>query len=374
MRRITEWDGLRGLACLLVLLLHLVVRMLSPEGPLGYLRAWLHVSVTGVDLFFVLSGFLLGSILLDNRGSPNLLKVFYARRTFRIFPLYFAFVGAGTLVPLLVGRGGSDGRIPGWMYATYLQNFGMAYYGEMGLSYLDITWSLAIEEQFYLILPLLVILLPLRWLPWVCAAAVISAPLLRWAFPGVPAYVLLPCRWDALFLGVLGAHLRSSSRLGWYILLAFSAVGLVAWTWQPSWFPLEPLSHTLYGLGWLSVLMTCRTLPWLSWCCRFPPLVGLGTISYGVYLFHPAVFGVTTALLPDKNVLSNSLIGLSVSAVALTMTVVLALISYRWFEVPLLRIGHRWKYERPVERAAPELAMASVSRTPSPSIAFQSPP
>jgi peptidoglycan/LPS O-acetylase OafA/YrhL len=120
------------------------------------------LSWSGVDLFFVLSGFLIGGILLDARSSPRYFQTFYLRRAYRILPLYFLVIGLSLLPHLLaqfsVARAAHTTPLPlPWLsYATFTQNFWMAYLGVFGPSGMGITWSLAIEEQFYLSIPLLI--------------------------------------------------------------------------------------------------------------------------------------------------------------------------------------------------------------------------
>ena len=101
-----------------------------------------------MDLFFVLSGFLIGGILLDTRDSPNYFRTFYARRFFRIVPLYVAVL----CIALAANHGKIDEQIPTVTYFLFLQNFWMALHGTFGYL-LSPTWSLAVEEQFYLTLP-----------------------------------------------------------------------------------------------------------------------------------------------------------------------------------------------------------------------------
>jgi peptidoglycan/LPS O-acetylase OafA/YrhL len=120
----------------------------------------------GVDLFFVLSGYLITSILLHNRSAPRYFSAFYGRRAFRIFPIY-AVMLAIFLVGRLsgVGRTFFDGALPWWSYALGLQNISMSIDQTYGAIWLAGTWSLAIEEQFYLLFPLIVLWLPPAALP-----------------------------------------------------------------------------------------------------------------------------------------------------------------------------------------------------------------
>jgi peptidoglycan/LPS O-acetylase OafA/YrhL len=115
------------------------------------------LTASGVDLFFVLSGFLIGSILLDNREAANQFKVFYLRRFCRILPIYFVWIALFfVLGKLLLNDWLFASRYPAWSYPTFTQNFFMSNIGGFGAGWLAVTWSLAIEEQFYLTAPLLI--------------------------------------------------------------------------------------------------------------------------------------------------------------------------------------------------------------------------
>src|SRR5688572_22907162 len=161
----------------------------------------------GVDLFFVLSGFLITGILLDTRGSDRYFTSFYARRTLRIFPLYYLIVFLSLIVLPLFPRwsallGGGD-DLPQWPYWTYLVNFAIAERNDFQHGVLDVAWSLAIEEQFYLIWAVVVWLLSPRLLGALCALIVVAVPLARMvalqnAAQPVDVYVLPHYRADAL--------------------------------------------------------------------------------------------------------------------------------------------------------------------------------
>jgi peptidoglycan/LPS O-acetylase OafA/YrhL len=160
---------------------------------------------SGVNLFFVLSGFLIGGILLDNILTTNFVSVFYARRSFRIIPIYLIVL---VIVALILNEHFSRAILA---YLVFLQNYYMAYEGHWGISNLGPTWSLAVEEQFYLLMPLVIWFIPDRRLPPFLLSCVLIAPLIRlqlfWYLP-IPAdfvAMLLPCQMDALCLGVLAA-------------------------------------------------------------------------------------------------------------------------------------------------------------------------
>src|ERR1700676_1165017 len=174
-RRLPELDGLRGIAILLVLVWHFTGMLCDPSQGLVQYIAWriAIIGQTGVDLFFVLSGFLIIGILIDNRESPNYFTTFYIRRALRILPPYLILLAgfwlcvseAGGRLPYYFDR-----QLPLWSLLTFTQNWVMASLNTMGAMSIGGTWSLAIEEQFYLFAPALILLLPLRWLPKVLVA------------------------------------------------------------------------------------------------------------------------------------------------------------------------------------------------------------
>jgi peptidoglycan/LPS O-acetylase OafA/YrhL len=161
-------DGVRGIAILLVLVYHLTLYGgMAPNGPFldRLWRTWTLPLGLGVDLFFVLSGFLITGILLDTKDGPDYFRNFYARRFLRIFPLYYATLAATFLLIPAV-------RLDAVWYWTYLINYRFADVGWPRVAYLGHFWTLAVEEQFYLVWPALVFFVPRRVLPWLCVAAV----------------------------------------------------------------------------------------------------------------------------------------------------------------------------------------------------------
>ncbi len=170
-RRIPELDGLRGLAILLVLVWHFGYLFASAGSSrwLYYVKDSMTMFWSGVDLFFVLSGFLIGGILLDARESPNYFKTFYTRRSFRIIPVYallvvtfYVCVSLG-LPARIAGSSAVFGATAPWYeYATFTQNIGYATGQPSQSLWLSTTWSLAVEEQFYLLLPAVVYFVPRR--------------------------------------------------------------------------------------------------------------------------------------------------------------------------------------------------------------------
>ena len=193
--RIPELDGLRGLAILLVLLYHFVS---SPRIQPPLFHKLFAIGWSGVDLFFVLSGFLIGGILLDVRESPNYFRTFYGRRFYRIVPLYYLWIGAYFVIALFGSSRFPWRSIP--VYLLFLQNYTKIDRAVIAVAWLGALWSLAIEEQFYLIVPTVVRFLTKPRLLLMLYSAILCAPVFRILLyeylPGHPAapYVLTPCR------------------------------------------------------------------------------------------------------------------------------------------------------------------------------------
>lgn len=283
-RRVPALDGLRGLAVLLVLGVH-------ASQPLGWDAATpLGAGWLGVDLFFVLSGYLITGILLATRERPGYFRVFYARRVLRIFPLYYLTLGAALLAGTLAGRE--------WWYALYLANVSVVRDGWPHAP-IQVVWSLAVEEQFYLVWPLVVLLVrPRRALLGVCLLLLLAAPFLRvWLIvQGLPvgAYVLAPARMDGLAAGALLALLAQRpgglARIAPVARLLLPLAGcsllgvlrIAGTAYSP---PLtQAVGYSLAALTFaclLSLTVTARSSPFawgpLRWC---------GTISYALYLWH----------------------------------------------------------------------------------------
>ncbi|MBD0321145.1 MAG: acyltransferase, partial [Gemmatimonadetes bacterium] len=174
-------DGLRGVAVALVVLLHFT--LFVPAGPVeSFFSRGVGTGWMGVDLFFVLSGFLITGILYDSRDSPAYFRNFYARRSLRIFPLYYAYLFAifAVLPRVQAGAAGpaeESARI--WVW-TYLSNVLFARGGwEVMPGHTTHLWSLAVEEQFYLLWFAAVVMAPRRWLLPTIVGCLVVAPIFR---------------------------------------------------------------------------------------------------------------------------------------------------------------------------------------------------
>jgi peptidoglycan/LPS O-acetylase OafA/YrhL len=295
-------DGVRGLAILMVMLSHFLLPQFWAD-PKAYTLAqggWL-----GVDLFFVLSGFLITGILLDARTRENYWWRFYRRRLLRIFPLYYFVVVVTWLVILFVEK--APDRLQGydsfaWFFA-FAPNVAMAlknnwlYHSHVfNLNHL---WSLAVEEQFYLLWPLIVRYTPIRWLLVLCIIMVCAGTPLRFWVAGtqgvdsVASYVLPFTRMDGL---AAGSFLAVFLRLGLPDFIPFDrwvARLVLLWAgWEVVGIFLHGTEHRLYTLSallfasllYLSLNPHPRALLRRVFEASF--LRHLGKYSYGLYIFH----------------------------------------------------------------------------------------
>jgi peptidoglycan/LPS O-acetylase OafA/YrhL len=348
-RRIGALDGLRAIAVLLVVVNHLV---LAVPLPWGRVQRLLYSGWIGVDLFFVLSGYLITGILLDAKGGSHYFRNFYARRTLRIFPLYYGVLIVAIIAISLGAPQTPMLRLQGWLWG-YATNIKIAASGWMfmaGRWQFNHFWTLAVEEQFYLAWPAVVLLLSRRSLLWVCAAVFVLSPALRIALclkgNTIAAYVLTPCQLDALTNGAaLAILVRSPAglRLLRKVLLPAALLCLV---------PLAYLvvrhggldqnlmnKHTVSLGSTLLAAALCGAI-WLaaSGGARFlsvAPLASVGRISYGIYVLHPFCLELVPKHLfarsPVLSLIAFYLIGLSLSIAAATL-------SWHLFEKHFLRL------------------------------------
>lgn len=358
-------DGLRGVAISLVLWRHLLAAYL-PAGHdswLGWLKAATNLSWCGVDLFFVLSGYFIGGILMDQRDAPRLARTFYLRRAVRILPLYYVTLGATFLVIALRALGAYHEFAP-WVYATFLTNFALAGTQTWDWLPLSVLWSLAVEEQFYLLAPWIVRAISASNLPWMLFALAVGAEagrmIILLAFPDghFAAHVLTPFRMDGLALGALVAwSVRQPTAKPFYARLARNwervlATGAIALATLSLLRPADGSPMLcLAGYGTLAVVfsMTLAVVVGVRpsalnapLCAR--PLVHLGRHSYFVYLWHSLIGGGVIAMLGGPHFSLNSLPALGAVVLAVAATWGAAVLSWRFFEGPLVELGHRQAY------------------------------
>jgi peptidoglycan/LPS O-acetylase OafA/YrhL len=374
MRRVTSLDGIRGIAILMVLSFHWIFASLpgwhSPEltESEDIVRHIFMLNWTGVDLFFVLSGFLIGGIIVDNRSATNFFGVFYARRAFRILPLYALILLSFVILSAIVPRQHSEplqrvfgNPAPLWVYLLFLQNLNefvpQYHYGNM---WLGNTWSLAVEEQFYFMLPIAIFLTPRRLLPIALCLGIITAIVLRVImFFFVPngveiLYEFIFCRMDALLIGVLCAWIVRAAQ--WSLLVeqhireikltaAFMAlvlIGFIMKRWSGNDMPMATLGMTwVAGMYGCCILIAYYDPPKLL---ENPVLRQFGVWAYCLYLVHRPVGQLVHWMILGKDQAMDTISGVLATLVSLGCIILIAHLSWRHFERPLLRLGHKWRY------------------------------
>jgi len=364
----------------MVMALHFVCSAIThPQSTVEYLLQRLTgYGLWGVDLFFVLSGFLITGILWDTRGRPNYFKTFYTRRTLRIFPLYYAtlFVLV-VLVPSAFWQAYAPEmlkvRAQQWWLWPYLANVYVARQGSFDIPYVSHFWTLAVEEHFYLVWPFVVGLVSRTWTLRVCALASLAAVTLRGAFEiyvpnSLYGHVLTPFRLDSLCIGAaLALMIRGPLGIAGVARLAkpglfAAAFGVLVTSLlhatHPRLLPAEAVRETclalLFGFG--IVLAAWPDGPqWFKAMLRKPWLRFFGKYSYGLYVFHGIIaygLGAHGTLPHFERLAGGHLPGLLLQAlVASLVSIGLALLSYEFFEAPFLRLKDRFEV-KPVKAAA----------------------
>jgi len=341
---------------------HYIAIQVQPgeSAVLGFLVKALSLSWCGVDLFFVLSGFFIIGILVDSKGSPTFFRTFYIRRICRILPLYYLVVGLFILLPR-IGLVQNDWlfsqELPLLSYLTLTQNFFMHNLG-FGPHWLGVTWSLAIEEQFYLFIPLIVWACNRRQLIGVLIFAIVLSPVLRWQVGNLGSYVFPFTRADAIMMGGLIAILirnratwliwRSYFRR-WVILAGVCLLG-IAYLMTRNAGVGDIYLHFLLALFFSSVVVISLASRY-SAMNKFllnPVLVWMGLRSYGIYLFHQPVSGLVNQWMKGQGAPTlESFSDLKVTLVSLLLVLVLSEVSFRYFESFFLRLGRKAKLESP---------------------------
>ena len=374
-------DGLRAVAFLMVFLQHYL------QIPWGW---------TGVNIFFVLSGFLITGILYDSQNDPHRARNFYIRRTLRIFPLYYGIFLLLFILHPLVHWHWSLAWLAWPLYFGNLLRFRSPQVTQFGSSqeiaadahlssqrfpnsqvYLGHFWSLCVEEQFYLVWPWIVFWLrSRRALLWLCAAAVILVPILRvWVSHVAPTWQLeeellyrnIPFQLDALLMGGLVALLwRGPWRK--HLLFVGKAIAVIAGvctlvylarTARPPFFFGSyhyPTWKFTWGLSFIDVfsaaLILCCLQPrnWVARLLSLGPLRWVGRISYGAYVWHDILHGLYSHIihhLHDRFPRYVGHIAFTTTVLALIGTLVVSWLSFRLFETPFLNLKERWTRRTP---------------------------
>jgi peptidoglycan/LPS O-acetylase OafA/YrhL len=353
-RRIAALDGVRGLMTIAVVVSHFFGEV--PNGIHALMFGWI-----AVDMFYVLSGFLIARLILDKGAHANFFKVFYIRRICRTFPIYFLCVFAifwiNSRFHTVTNAGGET--FPLWAYATFIQNFWMAHTGGIGAHWLSPTWTLALEEQFYLLAPTAMLFTPRRHLVKMLVCIMLSAVaaryyVLEWSdFNSLAAHVLLPTNGDVLVAGVLGAVLLRQPSIPWpkldmmlriAPLAALLTAIVLKLATRDSYNLFYIVSPLLVSTGCACLLMSLvRGAPeakryeskFLGFFCY---------ISYAVYLTHLMVLGLMHNLLlgtaPDVGTPAQ----IAVTIASIPVTVAVSWLVTRLVEEPITNFGRTFKW------------------------------
>ncbi len=394
-------DGVRGIAILLVLVHHFTP-MVSGNHLARRMLETAHLGWIGVDLFFVLSGFLITAILLKTRNGEDYFLNFYARRTLRIFPVYYIALTVLLLaVPVLMqmpmlqqsiatyfGKITKDlptmidGQSWLWLYGT---NIKIAIVGERWGA-VNHFWSLAVEEHFYLVWPLVVWFVSSRTnLIKVCLVCILGAPILRGmlmlaGFDSVVPYVLTPCRVDSLAFGaLLSVLIMDPSKIARWVMhfriLALGSVtGLVVLVAHYGRFNRDDLLTTVFGYSLLAlvsawmVLAASQLKPGaiITRAVANPVLTSLGKYSYGLYVTHMFFAPAYTKLFGwnDLVKLTGSYPAAIVihAVLAIICSWAIAWVCYHAMEKHFLRLKVFFDYRR----AAQPVVQEAAEETPAP--------
>lgn len=374
-KHVPALDGVRGLAILMVLVFHLMLFNDRSGSRFGDMLASIRgLGWTGVDLFFVLSGFLITGILYDTVSDSRYFRSFYMRRFLRIFPLYYGFLFVLLVLthPFHIAWGGRQ-----YVLLTYTQNTGLWFpvtdFRPGRMADLDHFWSLAVEEQFYLFWPLLVLLVrkrrPLIWLTLALSGAALALRIvfyLRGASPDT-IFMATPLRMDTLLLGGCLALVLRGNRdwipRRWMIPAALAAaVAIVAYTLHyrgsdmRAGFFGATFSYLVIALGGVALLVSAldessiahRVFGWQI-------LRSLGKYSYGIYVLHIFVahlFGIGVERLLGTSLrifltpwLHSRVLAVLVEfCITVAVVFVVAYLSYNLYEVHLLRLKRYFGY------------------------------
>ena len=354
MPRLKQLDVVRGIAIILVLIWHYLPRVQTSTPK--FILTFTNIFWSGVDLFFVLSGFLIATVLFNSVDSKNYYQVFYLRRAARILPLYlllcFTFFIIKNLHISNLDASQSN-PIPLWSYLTFTQNFLMAQQDALNSPWMAVTWSLAVEEQFYIFLSLLIKNSSKSFIVGTSFALIVIAPIARFFLHPIPAYVLPFTRVDSLMLGVLLALVwlnKSAQALVYkyafifclsFIFLLF-VVGMLTYN---NIHPGDAFGHSWLGLFYLNfiilALMASSKITNLIFQNKL--LEWFGLRSYGIYLLHIPIQISLTALLASFPTLR--LYGGIIVLLDTLIVLGISELSYRYFEKPIIKLGRKFEYD-----------------------------
>lgn len=346
-------DGLRGLAVLAVIFYHCFPSLIV------FRLGW-----TGVDLFFVLSGFLITGILCDTKSSQGYYSNFIFRRILRIFPLYYfvlivVFFILPKYLPFILGHDFGYYENRQFYFWLYFQNWLYSVDGFPKNHLLIHFWSLAVEEQFYIFWPLVVKLLSLKRLLKVSILAIGISFLFRtygfvFGFQPEFQYMSTLARIDALLIGAciailvrfnLRILLRMVRPVFWSSIIV--VVGFIAYTRRINFLSL-PYVYTVIDLFCGALLVMCLSPARENVFSRSfnnPLLRQVGKYSYGLYIYHYIIYNLALNIFSERIFSLWAEIALGVLVIVISF--IISILSYRWLEIPFLRLKKYFTVSEP---------------------------
>ncbi|HEU4600866.1 MAG TPA: acyltransferase [Steroidobacteraceae bacterium] len=374
---ITALDGLRGLAILLVIPHNADILEGTLSLPVAAAAHIMYAGWIGVQLFFVLSGYLITSNLLDMRSATNYFQTFFARRVLRIFPLYylvllltFVAIPFAGLAPVALQETTHNQF---WLW-IFLSNWTQPY-GENVTGFTHF-WSLAVEEQFYLVWPFVIRFVAPRRLIHVCLGLIATAIAVRTGMRLLGAdpeaiYTFTICRMDALAIGAAaavvmrGAHARDifAQREGQVLWGSFGLLivgALVSKLYAALNVVDQIIGYTILAAGFAGVLAmavqpSVQRAAWLVRALQWRPLISCGRYSYAMYVVHlPLHVYVTKPLLLSTGIAVTPAVAFGYSVTVALISFLIGMLSYHAFEKHFLRLKTHFRADRaPASASAP---------------------
>ncbi|MBO9203059.1 MULTISPECIES: acyltransferase family protein [Niastella] len=344
-----ELDGVRAIAAIMVIFFHFFF-FLESNLPSLLLKI-ANLGRTGVSLFFVLSGFLITRILIATKDSPNYFTSFYARRSLRIFPLYYLFLTLTFIViPLFSGKPFPPFNLQAYSW-TYLQNFALTFrWPHAGPSHL---WSLSVEEHFYLFWPLLIYILSIRKIVSAIVFIIVMAFVVRYVMieRDYVAYYFTFARIDELSMGAILAVLEIKNKLInknankfllISVILGIPTIALLVIFTDMGNTIIQLVKYKLLVFTYLCMIgyiISLQETSWIKRILRSKPMLFSGKISYGLYLYHPLCNDATWSAFPKMNLALNFIISVA-------FTYMVASASYYLFELNFLKLKRFFEYKK----------------------------